>query len=627
MTKLLSRLIRFALPLALFAIVFNGCNAPTPQPQQRQAFGVALSSTARVYPPGGTCEIERVYHVNKDRDKILRDLGYTEQAAKDSFPTFAAYWQARGWPTSELLDLYEIECASNDWTWHVDTYIGIGIYIRPEFVTQSRAWIKYPDGWYRLRYGIQTGLGRYSGKHAQVYSDRSGANPGCTPGTCFEIDHAGWSKRQADRVCLNSTAWGKDYSVIGGIAYTEGIIIENIRMVGNKSQCPAGVMSTGVTLNEPGENSVIRECMSENFKGAGYTIFNGTPFVVSICSAFNNDGPGFDHLGSNGLCNVTWYKCSGDNNVGGLIKFRPKDAQSVGGGTHQVIGEKSEARGMVQVPIVVEGKMGDMNLTVDGMTANCEGATLPYLIGGNWSGTQFEINARGIDLRSNTQALAYQGGTGLTVKGGKPYSGNSFVWNDEGLAFKSRANMTLTTGTTPPPDGTWTCGAWSACTNGTQTRTCTCSGNCPTPPSRTETQACTTPPVSGLSMTAWDEDCTEAGAMRVPSFAVDGQSGTFWMGCGPMTSNGSQWVVVTLATAASKKGLTFTKPSGYNDSWPRTFTVELSTNGTTFGAPKSYTGNASQCVATWTAQTVKAVRIKCTAANGNYWGISEVSFQ
>jgi len=53
----------------------------------------------------------------------------------------------------------------------------------------------------------------------------------------------------------------------------------------------------------------------------------------------------------------------------------------------------------------------------------------------------------------------------------------------------------------------------------------------------------------------------------------------------------------------------------------------LSANGTSYAAPLKFTGTATGCVATWPAQQVKAARIKCTTANGNYWGINTLSVQ
>ena len=549
----------------------------------------------RKYPNTGTIELEKLYHVNKDKDKILRDLGYSEAMLPDSFPAFVKFWEAHGWPKAELLDLYLFECGWNDAVVATDTYIQFGIYIRPNFVLQSRAWIIAPDGWYRVRYGCMTALGRYSGKHAQVYSDRTGANPGCTPGTAIEIDHAGWSKRQPDRVCLNATAWGKDYGVIGGLAYTEGIIIENFRLVGNKSQAGNFTgLSTGVTLNEPGENSVIAFCMSTDFPGAGYTIFNGTPFVVETCSAFNNKGPGFDFLGSNGLCNVRGSTLSGDDNEGDLILIRPKDAQSVGGGTFTFTNIKSESRTVRQRPIRIEGKMGDLNLCIDGMTANFDGPPCDYLIGGNWTGTQFEINARGIDLRSNTQALAKSSTTTLT--GGKPYSGNSFVWNDEGLAFKSRANMSLSGTVTPP--GSWTCTTWSTCNGGQQTRTCTCSGTC-ADPKPAESQDCTvTPPPSGntISTAGWTvtASATNPGGRELPAYAVDGKLETVWSS-GQRQDAVDAWIQFDAKTEQTFKSATFN--AGWVNDFARSPQVYVGASSTPIaGITATITGTSTMTI-------------------------------
>lgn len=584
----------------------------------------------------GTVELAAAYGVNHKRDKTLRDLGYTQQDAVNNFPAFNMWWTAHGWPSSELLNLYEFECAFNDAVFSADTYLGIGIYVRSNYVTQSRIWVKCPDGWYRVRFGCMTGLGRYSGKHAQVYSDRSGANPGCTPGTCIEIDHAGWSPRQPDRVCLNSTAWGKDYGVIGGLAYTEGIIIESFRFVGNKSQAGffAG-LSTGVTLNEPGENSVIRECMSTDFKGAGYTVFNGTPTVIETCSAFNNDGPGFDLLGSNGLCNIRLETPSGDNNAGGLVKIRPKDAQSVGGGTITITNMKSESRGVLQRPIVIEGAMGDLNLCIDGMTANFDNVTCDYLIGGNWTGDQFEISARGIDLRSNTQALFSHGGKGWTLTGGKPYSGNSFTVNDEGLAFKSRPNMQMNPST---PACTWipgteTCGA---CTNNSQTCTtpyvssvagCTPSGT--KPAALTRTQACGTPPPTGNAIAITIKPTvsgTNSGGRELPEYAIDGNASTVWSN-GARQDAGDAFIQFDAGSEVTWTSATFS--AGWVSDYARTPQVYVGNSATaTTTTAATITGTSTMTVTFATPVKGRYFRLTAKKTNGvsNWFTVGEAKF-
>jgi len=554
----------------------------------------------RTYPQNqGKANLMDVYGVNLERDKKLKDLinprtgsVYTYQSAKESFPAFAAYWEARGFNTADFLSLYEFECAWNDWVWHTDTYLNIGIYIRPNFVTQSRGWIEAPDGWYRVAFGCQTGLGMYSGRHAQVYSDRSGNNPGCTPGTAIEIDHAGWlSQYQQDRVCLNSTAWGKDYGVIGGLAYTEGIIIENFRLVGGRNTRDTSIFSTGATMNEPGENSVIRYCMAEHFNDGGYTIFNGTPTEVHTCSAFFNNGPGFDLLGSNGLCNVTLTIPSGDNNRMGLIRIRPRDAQSVGGGTINIRSEKNESRTTLQQPIRIEGAIGDLNMTLDNLTANFEGVTCPELIYME-QGNQFEINARGIDLRSNTQALFRHAQKGWALSGGRPYGGNSFVVNDDGLAFRSRPSM-VWNGPVVPQLG----------------------GGTVTPP--------VDPPPTGSTSVAFSVPAaTEGGVLREAKYLLDGNASTFGMMLGSMTNG--QKITVTFPAARKLKGVTFPIPPGYTNSYPRKFEVRTA-NGGAFSTRGTFTGGATS-TATWTERDVLTMEIICREANSNYWGAAELSF-
>ena len=545
--------------------------------------GMAQNGTPRKYDKSGTVELEKVYHVDLTKDKTLRALGYTEAMLPDTFPAFTEFWRMHGWPRSEMLDLYPIECAANDVIYGTDGYYGKGFYIRGNYVSQSRAHIVFPCGKYHVRFGVFNALGMYSGGQAQVSSDATGTLLG---GTALEVDHFGWSPRSPYRVPMQSTVWGKDYSEVGGIAYQEGVVIENFRFMGDKANCPAGVFSTGVTLNEPGEQSALRFCMSENFAGAGYTIFNGTPFVIETCSAFNNVGPGFDMLGSNGLCNVRFETPSGDNNLA-LIRIRPKDAQSVGGGTFGVHNLKSETRanesgGKPQIPILIEGNMGDLNLCVDGLTPDYIGVTCPYLIGGNWTGTQFEINVRGLDLRSNTLALAKSATQTLT--GGKAYSGNSFVWNDEGLAFKSRSNMQLNPST---PTCTWIPGAETCgtCTNNTQTCTtpyvtsvsgCTPSGSKPSDVVRT--QACGTPPPTGaISRAGWTATASHTGANEQTAWALDASTSTVWTS-GRAQQEVAQWFRIDMLSARTIKRIDAI--TGWAGDHPRNLTVYL-TNSTT----------------------------------------------
>lgn len=565
------RLTNWALILASFTLLsqFIACDVR------------AQNGTPRKYDPSGTIYLEKVYHVDLTKDKTLRALGYTEAMLPDTFPAFTEYWRMHGWPRAEMLDLYLFECAWNDVIYGTDGYYGKGFYIRANFISQSRADIDAPCGKYHVRYGVLKALGTYTGNGAQLSSDATGTLLG---GTGIEIDHFGWSPRQPDRICMKATNWGTDYGTPGvaGLAYQEGVQVQHFRFMGAKSQAGSFAgFSTGCAFNEPGEQSFIQYCMAEDFKGSGYTVFNGTPFVVNTCSAFENDGPGLDLWGSNGLCNVRIETESGDNSTLGQIRIRPRGAGDVGGGTIRINNLKCESRGKVQVPIQIEGFMGDLNLIVDGLTADFIGVTCPYLIGGNWSGTQFEINVRGLDLRSNTLALAKSATTTLT--GGKQYSGNSFVWNDEGLAFKSRSNMVLSTGTVTPPSGSWTCTTWSACNAGQQTRTCTCSGTC-SDPKPTESQTCTvTPPPTGntISTAGWTvtASATNPGGRELPAYAIDADLATVWSS-GIRQDASDQWIQFAAPAEQTFKGASFALPTAWSNDYARTAQVYVGSSAT-----------------------------------------------
>lgn len=596
--------------------------------------GMAQNGTPRKYDKSGTVELEKVYHVDLTKDKTLRALGYTEAMLPDTFPAFTEYWRMHGWPRSEMLDLYLFECAWNDVIYGTDGYYGRGFYIRSNYISQSRAHIVAPCGKYHVRFGCLTAIGRYSGQGAQLSSDATGTLLG---GTGIELDHVGWSVRQPNRVCLNGTNWGTDYGTpnVAGLAYAEGVQIEHFRFMGAKSQAGAFAgFTTGVTLNEPGEQSGLRYCMAEDFKGAGYTIFNGTPFVVETCSAFENDGPGLDLWGSNGLCNVRVETESGDNTIG-QVRIRPRSSGDVGGGTIRLNNLKCEARGKLQIPILIEGAMGDLNLIVDGLTADYIGVTCPYLIGGNWSGTQFEINVRGLDIRSGVEAIAYQGSTGKKLTGGKQYSGNSFVWNDEGLAFKSRSNMVLSTGavTCSWIPGTETCGA---CTNNSQTCTtpyvssvagCTPSGT--KPAALTRTQACGTPPPTGNAIAITIKPTvsgTNSGGRELPEYAIDGNASTVWSN-GARQDAGDAFIQFDAGSEVTWTSATFS--AGWVSDYARTPQVYVGNSATaTTTTAATITGTSTMTVTFATPVKGRYFRLTAKKTNGvsNWFTVGEAKF-
>jgi len=528
--------------------------------------------------------MEKVYHVDKSKDVTLRGLNYTEAMARDSFPAFAAYWQARGWPTVELLDLYLFEVAWNDWVWHTDTYLDIGIYINPRFVTQSRGTIIAPDGDFYVRWGCMTGLGHYIGKHPNVYAEKTGTNIGCSPGTAIRIDHFGWSKRQPERNCVFASCWGMDYGVIGGMAYSEGVRVEGFRFVGGRNGMTTDptFVSNGLTMSHPGENSGALFCMAEGFNNAGYAIIGGTPGLVEVCSAFFNCGPGFDFLGNNGLTNMTGRVLSGDNNRGGLIRIRPMNAQSVGGGTYDFTSTKSESRNVLQRVVNVEGPLGQLTLNLHGGTADYSGVTCDELI--HVDQGEYEVNVIGFQISANVNSLFYHAASGTRLTGGRASRGNTFGLNNEvGLYLKSRSNMVLSTGgvVVPPVD--------------------------PGP---------VTPPTGTMTATASVNNVPAELALM-----FDGNPNTAWLAKASMVVG--QTVTVDYGATATRSSVSFDIANGYTNSYPRTYDVQVSNNGTTWTTVKTgATGAYPTCSVTFTAVSCRYVRVVCKTANANWMAIA-----
>lgn len=555
---------------------------------------------ARTYSPtNGTINLSDVYGVNASKDKTMRELGYTTyQQAKDFAPAFAGYWEARGWDTNDFLDLYLIEVAWNDAVWSTDTLMGLWGYYRPNWITQSRAWIEAPDGWYRLRWGLLTGLGRYSGKLSNVWSNRTNNVPSCTPGTALEIDHIGWFTKYAkDRICLTSSAWASDYSTVGGIAYQEGVIIENFRTVGGMSGKPRDTTfkSYGVTVSNPGECSEVRNCFSTDFNDSGFAVISGTPGRFTLCSSFYNKEAGFLCYSNNGLSNTTFDEPSGDDNKT-LFLMRPLP-NSVSGGTYTINGFKLESRDVMQKLMVVEGPLGMLNVTITGGTADHARLTCPELIEIQ-AGTEFSIDVRGLEYGNNVQSLLYHAPSGKRLTGGNAFRGNAFGLTEEGLYLKGRNNM-----------------AWG--------------GSVVTPPVDPPVDPPVNPPTgTNLDRTGWSAAASSTDGTNTATKALDGQPSTFWMSNGSMTTSGPT-LTVDMKAVKTFKGLTFACNTGYPNSWPRTFEVFTSDTGveTSFTSRGTFNG-ALNSVATWaTAITGRFVRVKCKTANQNWMNCAEFNVQ
>ncbi len=547
----------------------------------------------------GTINLMDTYGVNRDRNQQLKNLidprtgvTYTAQSAKDNFPAFWGYLQVKGWTEQEMLNLYELECAHNDALWSCDTYIGYpAVYTRPGNITQSRAWIQHPDGWYRVAFGCMTGLGRYSGKLAQCYGESTGNNVGSTPGTALVIDHANWSPKQPQRNGIFASAWGADFGQVGGLAYSEGVIVEYFRVVGGMSQKDPSFTSYGITGSHPGENSDYRFNMVTNMNDDGYAIIGGTPGLMTTNSAFYNNGYGFAMMSNNALTNMNMITPSGDNNRKGLIGIRAMNNQSVSGGEFNISGLKAEGRGQVHKAVVVEAPMGLLSLTVNGATVACD-QTQPELFEinsskGNGQFASWEVNVNGLLQVGNASAMLTDKGTGKTFKVGGPYQPMSFCINDAGVQSASRTSD-------PPVGGT--------------------TGGGTTPPVQ--------PPAAGMALTS----TVPVGGDPNPrpySNAVDASVATYALS-GRSMQVGDEYVFAF--PSKSVKGITLVAAAGYNNSYARKFDLYALVNNAWTKLGGTFTG-AFTSTATFAAVTTTSLKFVVREANGNWWSASNVTLQ
>ncbi len=549
----------------------------------------------------GTISLLDVYGVNRDRDAQLKNLidlrtgvKYTAQSAKDNFPALWGYLQVKGFTDQEFLNLYEFECAWLDAVWSCDTYIGYpAVYTRPGNVTQSRAWIQAPDGWFRVAFGCMTGLGRYSGKHAQVYGESTGGNVGSTPGTAIVIDHANWSPKQPQRNGIFASAWGQDFGQIGGLAYSEGVIVEYFRVVGGRTTNDPSFTSYGITGSHPGENSSYRFNMVTNMNDDGYAIIGGTPGLMDTNSAFYNNGYGFAMMSNNALTNMKMNTPSGDNNRKGLIGIRAMNTQSVSGGEFVISGLKAEGRGQVHKAVVCEAPMGLLSLTINGATVACD-QTQPELFEinsskGNGQFASWQVDVRGLLQVGNASAMLTDKGTGKTYKVGAPYQPMSFCITDAGIVSSSR--------TSDPPVGGSTGG-----------------GTTPPPVDP--------PPTTGTTLTSAVPVGSDFAGSHPYALAVDDKVNTYSLS-GRSMQVGDEYIFAFASKSVS--GITLVSPAGYNNSYARKFQILASVNGQ-WVDKGTFTG-AFTSTATFAATTTTILKFVVKEANGNWLGWSNVTLQ
>lgn len=472
--------------------------------------------------------------------------------------------------------------------------------------------------------------------------------------TCeFEMTEDWWPANQTERRLFetpNSSLGTPDAG-----SYNESFLIKGFRLTG-----PAifgdGINRIGMFIRRAGECSYMTQVFAYQFQ-TGIMVVGGVPFTFGTLSAFFNERHGFAFIGTWGAT-ITGQTLSGDDN-GEELGIHPGYGDEAGG-IIKVCLMKNEAGIHGEGPgnpyrkhtvIYAEGQysitIGEVAISRNWIVTDAAFIVNPKLINGAPQISKLRVlGMKGYHYRTLLQNLA----TGLRwaapENGPSLIPATSFVHSSVGDrmciddqhfdapgtpcncpplgflrggsgAFDYVACTPVNAGTvTPPPAGSWSCTEWGTCSNGSQTRTCTCTGTCTTP-KPAESQTCTVVPPP-VTMTA------TASVNNVPAELAkitDGNPNTAWLAGASMISG--QWVQVDYGTTATRSSVSFDIANGYTNSYPRTFDVQVSTNGMAWIMAKAGAiGAYPTCSATFTAVSCRYVRVTVRTANQNWLAIA-----
>ena len=436
------------------------------------------------------------------------------------------------------------------------------------------------------------------------------------------VDADWWPSGQGERRLFETPNSSLDGA--NNYSYNESFRVERI-LLSAPAKFGDGITRIGLFLRRAGECTWVHQVRCNEFQ-YGFVAHGGVPLTCGTITAFQNEYCGFAGLGT-ALSTINIQTLSGDDNAE-LLGLHDR-GYGAPGGTVNVGLLKSEGgitAGHTYRDQVVGYFEGQYAVNVGVVAFASKSPSIPeamFVVNPTLGGGagQKSFMRVGACKGFGYQYLLSNRVTGAKWTSAGDYAASGWEHYASGDALYTNASgVTKVTGTTPPASGVWTCSSWSACSNGTQTRTCTCSGTC-SDPTPAETQACSVdPPAGGLTFTPFATG-TETGVLREARFAVDGNASTFWIS-GKSMANG-QACEVSFASR-SVTGITF-GVGNYTNSYPRTYTVDYWT-GSAWARLGSYTGAATNSP-TWGAKTTTKLRITCTTANGNWWAINEITLK
>jgi hypothetical protein len=456
--------------------------------------------------------------------RLLSETGTIAQQSAKYVHTFG-WARQRGWTDAEIMSLSHAEAA-----WHNAFWSGEN----GNYSSQAPGHainIEVPAGKFPVTFPLPFAQGIYKGQGSRFHDSNGTHSYGSTE---WYIDHPAWkASKSADRFCLRSANWG----VEGGYgAWNHHYRIQDFYFNGRKRSqwiIPGSAESAAIGAWDSGEASVITHCYAADFEKDGFLFVRGTPASIEYCSAFTTNRFGFAAIGSG---NLLLIRPSGDENGVALVGGGPGYGRP-GSSQITIIGAKHETSTSSEFKPWKGSALVDfdgwLTLTVQGATY-ASGWTEPYcLIRIKGDVNRSSIKVSGLQLFGNvpkvlvydevnnrehlTRGDAWNGtndefhwsiATGVTTPYGPATVNNrtgpkgrlQHVGPDGATSWATAGIYDPAGGLVAPPPQptpcTYTTGAWSACVNGTQTRTVTASpaGCTGTPPASTQPCTVTPPP-------------------------------------------------------------------------------------------------------------------------------------
>lgn len=568
---------------------------------------------------------------------------YTVAQAKAKYPDYWTWIKWAGASDAQAMTVNEVAAAWNNEVWATDGYVaGNKNSAYPQNGCQSRAVIDASGIFYaQINVPLTLAHGQYfgggTGNATETGSNHGG--PGTTGGTQIIIDHINWLTTVfPDRNAMQSASWGDETNY----GYSESFVVRGFRLEGARDghQYDPSFRSSGVAIWDSGETSRLEYIFASGFNDAGIHNVRGTPTIIDGCSTFSNRRYGI-WLDGGSLNTITIYSPSGDDNgpgngtpgalIGGTAGYGRE-----AGGTITIIGNKAETNNVQGRKHgdqrFLDLRAGAWNVTITGAwvfaaTPQQECIAIDF---GNHNG--------GLDVRG-LKYTGFSGALALTAKGKTTrYSGPgnyipaSFVANETGIVWASR-DMGQGGSAPAPTPCNWTCGAWSewsACVNGKQTRTrsCTSTGDCASTasPATTETQTCGTttpeppapePPAGNVpDRSKWKATASASWSNGQPAKAIDNDPNSAW-------TNGraqqvGEWLQVDLGADTKVSSVTFTlgaSPWDFIAGWK----IQGSTDGKSWADMTTGTGKYGTPMTATGSWSIRYVRLYVIKANGSMW--------